>query len=322
LRTGAANSAPNWGQVALTSDVTGALPVANGGTGATTAAAALTALGAMPAKQIDIPYSADLNTYLKAGFFGQPLSAGAASGQNYPVAQAGTLLVESTGTTPNEVTQTYTRFDTGATFKRVYYSNGNPQWTEWRTLAYTDSPAFTGTPTAPTANAGTNTTQIATTAFVAAAVPAGKVDFYAKNAAPTGYLKCNGAAVSRTTYAALFAAIDTVFGAGDGSTTFNLPDLRGEFIRGFDDGRGVDSGRAFGSAQGDAIRNIVGSFSAVAGGFVSITGSFCSKPVSTNHTNTSTNSSSEGIGFDASLTVPTANENRPRSIALLACIKF
>ena len=63
---------------------------------------------------------------------------------------------------------------------------------------------------------------------------------------PTGWLKCNGAAISRTAYAKLFAAIGTVFGAGDGFTTFNLPDLRGEFVRGWDDGRGVDGGRAFG----------------------------------------------------------------------------
>lgn len=79
--------------------------------------------------------------------------------------------------------------------------------------------------------------------------PAGTVIWYAKNSAPTGYLKANGAAVSRATYAALFTAIGTTFGAGDGSTTFNVPDLRGEFIRGWDDARGVDSGRAIGTAQ-------------------------------------------------------------------------
>lgn len=67
--------------------------------------------------------------------------------------------------------------------------------------------------------------------------------------APTGWIKANGAAISRSTYANLFAKYGTMFGAGDGSTTFNLPDLRGEFLRGFDDGRGVDTGRALGSAQ-------------------------------------------------------------------------
>lgn len=77
----------------------------------------------------------------------------------------------------------------------------------------------------------------------------GMIAAFAANVIPTGWLKCNGAAVSRTTYANLFARIGTIYGAGDGSTTFNLPDLRGETIRGWDDARGVDSGRAIGSWQ-------------------------------------------------------------------------
>lgn len=88
-------------------------------------------------------------------------------------------------------------------------------------------------------------------AAIATAVPAGAVSAFARNTAPDGWLKANGAAVSRTAYAALYSAIGTTFGAGDGSTTFNLPDLRGEFVRGWDDSRGVDSGRAFGSSQAD-----------------------------------------------------------------------
>ena len=78
---------------------------------------------------------------------------------------------------------------------------------------------------------------------VATAVPAGTIIIVAKNTAPTGYLKANGALISRTTYATLFAAIGATFGVGDGSTTFALPDLRGEFIRGWDDGRGIDTSR-------------------------------------------------------------------------------
>ena len=83
------------------------------------------------------------------------------------------------------------------------------------------------------------------------AVPTGSVHMMATTTVPSGYLKCNGAAVSRTTYADLFAIIGTAHGAGDGSSTFNVPDLRGEFVRGWDDSRGVDSGRGFGTAQGD-----------------------------------------------------------------------
>ncbi len=73
---------------------------------------------------------------------------------------------------------------------------------------------------------------------------------------PAGWLACEGALVSRTTYAALFGAIGTTFGAGDGSTTFALPDLRGEFLRGWDLTRGVDpdSPRGLGSFQADALK--------------------------------------------------------------------
>jgi microcystin-dependent protein len=79
--------------------------------------------------------------------------------------------------------------------------------------------------------------------------PAGMVSMFGNSTVPTGWLQCNGAAVSRTTYSDLFANIGTTFGVGDGSTTFNLPELRGEFIRGWDNSRGVDSGRTFGSLQ-------------------------------------------------------------------------
>ncbi len=85
--------------------------------------------------------------------------------------------------------------------------------------------------------------------------PVGSVVYMAGNSAPSGYLIANGQAVSRTTYSALFAVIGATYGAGDGSTTFNLPDLRGEFIRGWDAGRGADSGRGFGTWQADEFRS-------------------------------------------------------------------
>ncbi|MBV4466605.1 phage tail protein [Pseudomonas sp. SWRI79] len=77
----------------------------------------------------------------------------------------------------------------------------------------------------------------------------GMVCGFAMNTAPSGWLKCNGAVVSRATFASLFARIGTVFGAGDGVTTFGVPDLRGLFLRGWDDSRGVDAARVFGSYQ-------------------------------------------------------------------------
>ncbi|NIC03971.1 phage tail protein [Billgrantia bachuensis] len=83
----------------------------------------------------------------------------------------------------------------------------------------------------------------------------GSVQTFASAAPPRGWLKANGAAVSRAEFPRLFAAIGTTYGAGDGATTFNLPDLRGEFVRGLDDGRGVDTGRGLGTAQGDAFKS-------------------------------------------------------------------
>lgn len=74
-------------------------------------------------------------------------------------------------------------------------------------------------------------------------MPAGVMVPYAGTAAPSGWLVCAGQAVSRTTYAALFAAIGVIYGAGDGSTTFNLPDLRGRVVAGEDDMGGTAASR-------------------------------------------------------------------------------
>lgn len=79
--------------------------------------------------------------------------------------------------------------------------------------------------------------------------PAGQIAMFGMTTPPTGWLKCNGAAVSRTTYSDLFSAIGTTWGSGDGSTTFNVPDLRGRFARALDDGKGIDSGRSIATTQ-------------------------------------------------------------------------
>ena len=160
----------------------------------------------------------------------------------------------------------------------------------------------------------------------------GEVAFFACSTPPSGWLKANGAAVSRTTYAALFAAIGTTFGAGDGRTTFNLPDLRGEFLRCLDDGRNSDRGRRLGSAQGDAIRNITGKLdgSAMGSGNQVLEGKMiASGAIGTTYQQRQWSGDQGGWGeqsvsfdFDASRVVPTASENRPRNVALLACIKY
>ena len=87
------------------------------------------------------------------------------------------------------------------------------------------NPVFTGVPTAATAATGTSTTQLATTAFATAAISpfTGSMLMWPTATPPAGFLLCNGQTASRATYAALFAIVGTLFGAGDGSTTFTLP---------------------------------------------------------------------------------------------------
>lgn len=157
-----------------------------------------------------------------------------------------------------------------------------------------------------------------------------------------GYIKSGVQNLGRTTYAALRAwaqhnglmVAPGVWAAGtiqcadnaDG-ITFRIYDVRGEFMRVWDDGRGVDSTRSFGSAQGDAIREITGSLKVAKCGELirSATGVFSESSAtplgSSGHTTNTTNSELT-INFSAGNSVPTANENRPRNTALLAAIKY
>ena len=135
----------------------------------------------------------------------------------------------------------------------------------------------------------------------------GLISSFASNIAPTGWLKCNGAAISRATYASLFTAIGTTFGSGDGSTTFNVPDLRGEFIRGWDDGRGVDSGRSFGSYQADEFKSHTHSCLNLPSAAFALDGS------SINFYNSVATTSPGNSG---------GTETRPRNKSLLPCIKY
>ena len=234
------------------------------------------------------------------------------------------------------------------------------------------SPTFTGTPKAPTAAAGNNSTQLATTAFVQVAIAAlvdsspgaldtlnelakalgndpnfattmtnalaGKMDKSANGAdiadisaflnnlglgagsalpvgvpvpwplaaAPAGWLKCNGAAFTAAQYPKLAQAYPGL----------KLPDLRGEFIRGWDDGRGVDIGRILLSAQGDAIRNITGSITDIRFNISAATaGVFTSTINGPASEDAAGGGSARNVIFDASRVVPTASENRPRNIA-------
>ncbi|EFE7690086.1 tail fiber protein [Escherichia coli] len=135
---------------------------------------------------------------------------------------------------------------------------------------------------------------------------------------PTGWLKCNGAAFSPEEYPELAKAYPTN----------KLPDLRGEFIRGWDDGRGIDTNRSLLSSQGDTIRNITGFINEVKGTIDTATfrlqtgtGAFALASQATRNiynnlgTYETKNTPYTGFSFDASRVVPTASENRPRNIA-------
>ncbi|EFH9082377.1 phage tail protein [Escherichia coli] len=242
------------------------------------------------------------------------------------------------------------------------------------------NPTFTGEPKAPTPAAGNNTTRIATTEFVQAAITAlingapATLDTLKEIAAainndpkfsttinnalsgkqpldetlthlsgkdvagllaylglgegsalpvgvpvpwpsatpPTGWLKCNGAAFSAEEYPELAKAYPTN----------KLPDLRGEFIRGWDDGRGVDVGRAILSSQGDAIRNIIGKFgntqlypSIYCDGAFGVTVENVSQTLGLTLAPSGTGNGTVNFSFDASKIVPVATENRPRNVA-------
>ena len=167
---------------------------------------------------------------------------------------------------------------------------------------------------------------------------AGCVVWFAASAPPGGFLECNGAAVSRATYNLLFAAVGTTWGAGDGTSTFNVPDLRGYFIRAWADTGTIDSGRVFGSTQTDATNqaNLTGTIGSLAGAG-SITGTL-TLPGSPG-AGVGAESGGQNIGKDGTytVTVPTGAlnatvtlsgapgitaqmETRPVNVALLPCI--
>ena len=177
---------------------------------------------------------------------------------------------------------------------------------------------------------------------IVAGVPSGAVFCIAVASVPSGYLECNGQSVSRTTFAALFAVIGTQYGASN-SSTFKVPDLRGEFIRGFDNGRGVDSGRSVASSQSHQHPQHNHAVSASSsssvtdpghthtmnmnqGNIISSGGAFGLKD---SGTATRINSNSTGISVSTSTSISQSNrggtsnssETRPRNIAMMYVIK-
>lgn len=149
--------------------------------------------------------------------------------------------------------------------------------------------------------------------------PVGSVIAYPVDSVPDHCMECNGAVVSRAAYPELFAVLGTVYGDGDGSSTFKLPDFRDRFLRGADG----TNGAVIGAAQGDAIRNITGYIHNVATLDGNASGCVTSSrsemiygiPGGTDHRRAT-------YVINASDAVPTAVENRPVNYAVKYCIIY
>jgi microcystin-dependent protein len=142
-------------------------------------------------------------------------------------------------------------------------------------------------------------------------VPAGAVMPFAMNSAPTGWLAADGSNVNRTTYAALFSAISTTYGAGDGSTTFALPDLRGYFVRGSGTNSDGTASGTFGAKQADELKSHTHG--------AALTYLYGRTGVTTNSIAVGGDNADYGRDF---LAATGGTETRPKNIAMLYCIKF
>lgn len=167
--------------------------------------------------------------------------------------------------------------------------------------------------------------------------PIGTIIAYPSATIPADYLECDGAAIEREKYQELFDILGEIYGAGDGNTTFNLPDLRGEFIRGLDNGRGIDSGRVLGSKQKGTLAT-----------YDSIYNDKTAKHLATiaalGPTNYDSSAAKQNVGFDeikledytnTGITIQSASDSgtsfvlgennlgatRPHNVAMIYCIK-
>lgn len=152
-------------------------------------------------------------------------------------------------------------------------------------------------------------------------LPVGSMVAFPRASVPPGFLEIDGSVQSIAAYPDLAAYLGTTFNKGDeGAGNFRLPESRGEFLRGWDHGRGVDLGRGVGSYQLDALQNITGSV-ATDGVNASPIGVFGSQPGIPQVSSPTIDSNTSLLTFDASRVVRTSTETRPRSLAVMWCIK-
>ena len=141
-------------------------------------------------------------------------------------------------------------------------------------------------------------------------------------------IEADGRELSRTTYASYFSRVGTTYGAGDGSTTFNAPDRRGVVGRGWDNGRGLDSGHAFGAYQADTLQNFTARFSQGASGADFISGAirYIDSPssyVSGRHDGGGdANYISGRLELNPSITARTSTETRMKNISEYVMVRI
>jgi microcystin-dependent protein len=162
---------------------------------------------------------------------GNAITIGASSGSVVTIPNGTTAQVYCDGSTGFYSAQTGSagNFTVNGNFTVTGNQTDTGNLTVGGTFIASNTATFAVSPTAPTPTTGDNTTKIATTAFVNSSIAVapfvltGSLLMWPTTSAPSGYLNCDGTAVSRTTYSALYAVVGTTFGVGDGSTTFNLP---------------------------------------------------------------------------------------------------
>jgi microcystin-dependent protein len=167
-------------------------------------------------------------------------------------------------------------------------------------------------------------------------LPVGTIIWYPNTVPPAGYLIADGSVLNRTTYAALFAVVGTTFNrGGEFSTEFRIPDLRGEFVRGFDGGRGIDVGRTFGSFEDFAtarpkktdqssrlVENAGGGTNIANGTAPNVLGFARVTKTGENLTCNGVDTAGSGWEVDQLNVLDGDEETRPRNIALQPCIKW
>ena len=142
-------------------------------------------------------------------------------------------------------------------------------------------------------------------AWAAVGAPAGTIIMFASSSCPSGYLKTDGTLYSKTVYASLYNAVGNIY--GESGDSFNVPDLRGYFVRAYDDGRGLDSGRGFATVQQDEIKSHRHTARAHIG--IGVSGGASVYPMATD---SMTENTGDNGGF----------ETRPKNIAMQYCIKY